>query len=245
VSAPGGAPLAVALADPLPAHAVAVVSGGLDSTTLAYWLHERSVRLTLLSFDYGQRHRKELVFARATADRLGVRHQLADLGTLGPLLAGSALTDNAVEVPDGHYTDHTMRATVVPNRNAIMLDVAVAIAVSLGADAVAYGAHAGDHAVYPDCRPEFLAAFRRLAAVANAGCLPAGFQVLAPFLGATKAAVVRLAADIGVPFAHTWSCYRGGEQHCGTCGACTERREAFTLAKVDDPTCYAPRLEVQ
>jgi 7-cyano-7-deazaguanine synthase len=237
--------LAVALTDSLPAHAVAVVSGGLDSTTLAYWLHERSVRLTLLSFDYGQRHRKELVFARTTADALGVRHHLADLGTLGPLLAGSALTDNAVEVPDGHYTDRTMRATVVPNRNAIMLDVAVALAVSLGADAVAYGAHAGDHAVYPDCRPEFLDAFRQLVVVANAGFLSAGFQVMAPFLDATKASVVRLAADLGVPFAHTWSCYRGGDQHCGTCGTCAERREAFALAEVADPTGYTARLEVE
>jgi 7-cyano-7-deazaguanine synthase len=222
----------------LPAHAVAVVSGGLDSTTLAYWLRERAVSLTLLSFDYGQRHRKELLFVRATAEVLGVRHHVADLGGVGRLLAGSALTDSVVEVPDGHYNDASMRATVVPNRNAIMLDVAVALAISIGADAVAYGTHAGDHMIYPDCRPEFLDAFRRVTAVANAGFLPPRFQVMAPFIDLTKAAIVRLAADLGVPTEGTWSCYRGGDQHCGTCGTCTERREAFVLAGVPDPTCY-------
>jgi 7-cyano-7-deazaguanine synthase len=126
----------------------------------------------------------------------------------------------------------------VPNRNALMLDVAVAVAVTAGCDAVAFGAHGGDHPVYPDCRPEFVDAFTASARLANDGFLPGRFQVLAPFLQMTKADIVRLGASYGVAFEHTWSCYRGGDQHCGRCGTCTERREAFTVAGIADPTCY-------
>jgi 7-cyano-7-deazaguanine synthase len=142
-------------------HAVVVVSGGMDSVTLAYWLHAYAGRLTMLSVDYGQRHYKELEFARAAARDLQVDHYEVDLTSVGTLLQGSALTDSAVGVPEGHYTDVSMRATVVPNRNALLLDGAVAAAVALGADVVAYGAHAGDHTIYPDCRPESLAAYQR------------------------------------------------------------------------------------
>jgi 7-cyano-7-deazaguanine synthase len=172
------------------------------------------------------------------AANLDVPHRLVDLRSLGSLLAGSALTDESVEVPDGHYTDESMRVTVVPNRNALMLDAAVALAVVGGAQAVAFGAHRGDHAVYPDCRPEFVEAFTRTAVLANAGFLPEGFTVLAPFLTWSKAQVVALGDRLGVPFERTWSCYRGGEVHCGRCGTCVERREAFTLAGVSDPTVY-------
>jgi 7-cyano-7-deazaguanine synthase len=224
---------------PRAGHAVVIISGGLDSTVLAYWLASHGTRLALLSIDYRQRHRIELEYARATAVQLGMSHQVADLSGLAALLGGSALTDSAVEVPDGHYTDASMRATVVPNRNAIMLDVAVAAAISCGADAVAYGAHAGDHAIYPDCRPEFFEAYQALAASANEGFLPPGFEVIAPFLGLSKADIVSLGAEIGVPFAATWSCYRGLDLHCGMCGTCVERREAFAVANVDDPTVYA------
>lgn len=223
---------------PRAGHAVVIISGGLDSTVLAYWLASHGTRLALLSIDYRQRHRIELEYACATAVQLGMSHQVADLSGLAALLGGSALTDSAVEVPDGHYTDASMRATVVPNRNAIMLDVAVAAAISCGADAVAYGAHAGDHAIYPDCRPEFFEAYQALAASANEGFLPPGFEVIAPFLGLSKADIVSLGAEIGVPFAATWSCYRGLDLHCGMCGTCVERREAFAVADVDDPTVY-------
>jgi 7-cyano-7-deazaguanine synthase len=215
-----------------------VLSGGLDSTTLAYWLASQGARLTLLSVDYGQRHGKELLFAARTAVALGAEHHVADLRRTGQLLGGSALTSPAVQVPDGHYTDESMRATVVPNRNALLLDLATGLAVSTGAGAVAYGAHAGDRAVYPDCRPEFVAAYQQMARTANAGFLPGGFTVLAPFIAMTKADIATLAARLGVPVGQTWSCYRGGDAHCGTCGTCTERREAFTVAGVDDPTYY-------
>jgi len=226
-------------------HAVAVVSGGLDSTTLAYWLRVHVSRLTVLSADYGQRHRKELDCAHATAVALGADFRMVDLTSAGRLLGGSALTDPGVEVPDGHYTDESMAITVVPNRNALLLDVAVGLAAAIGADTVAFGAHRGDHAVYPDCRPVFLAAYGEMARVANEGFLPADFAVLAPFMDLAKADIVVLAGRLGVPLAATWSCYRGGKAHCGRCGTCTERREAFMLAGVPDPTAYADGAEVE
>lgn len=218
--------------------AIAVVSGGLDSTTLAYLLHAEGYELHLLAFDYGQRHRKELAFAERSARRLKAAFDLIDLSNIGKFLKGSALTDD-IAVPDGHYAAPTMAITVVPNRNAIMLDIAVAVAVTAGCDAVAFGAHGGDHVIYPDCRPAFVDAFAASAQLGNEGFLADGFRVLAPFLRLGKADIVRLGASGGVPFERTWSCYAGGARHCGTCGTCTERREAFQLAGIPDPTRYA------
>lgn len=220
------------------ATAVAVVSGGLDSAVLAHHLRAEGWGLRLLSFDYGQRHAVELDRARVLAGHLGAPHDVVDLRSAGALLSGSALTDPSVAVPDGHYTDESMRATVVANRNAIFAMVAVGVAVAEGAGAVGLGIHAGDHPVYPDCRPAFVAAAERLARVANEGFVPEGFALLAPFLEWSKADIVRRGAELGVPFASTWSCYKGGDAHCGTCGTCVERREAFALAGVVDPTEY-------
>ncbi|MET8683609.1 7-cyano-7-deazaguanine synthase QueC [Streptomyces sp. NPDC004732] len=223
----------------VPRHAVVIASGGLDSTAAAYLLASQGSSVSLLSFDYGQRHRKELESAARIAALLDAAHEVVDLTSVGRLLGGSALTDTGVAVPDGHYSDESMRITVVPNRNAIMLEVAAGVAVASKADAVAFGAHAGDHFIYPDCRPEF---FEKLAAsirAGNEGFLAEGFQLVAPFLNVTKADIVETAAELQVPFELTWSCYKGGEVHCGTCGTCTERREAFALAEVPDPTAYA------
>lgn len=220
-------------------HAVVVASGGLDSTTLAYWLRAKgAARLTLLGVDYGQRHRVELSYLVGTAKALGAAYVQLDLPGLAALMAGSALTDARVVVPHGHYTDLSMRATVVPNRNALLLDLAVALAASAKADAVAFGAHAGDHPIYPDCRPGFVQAYRQMSAKATEGFVAEGFQVMAPFITMTKAEIVRLGADLGVPFTYTWSCYLGGRRHCGRCGTCVERKEAFALARVTDPTDY-------
>lgn len=207
---------------------------------MAFALRAAGWRLSLVSFDYGQRHRTELDAARAVAAVLGAPHEVIDLRSVGALLTGSALTDNCVEVPRGHYTDASMRCTVVPNRNAIMLDIATGIAVTQGADAVAFGAHGGDHTIYPDCRPEFVRTFTAMVRVANAGFISSGFRVVAPFLSLTKSEIVRIGAGLGVPFELTWSCYEGRTVHCGRCGTCVERREAFTLAEIDDPTSYAP-----
>lgn len=217
---------------------VTTLSGGLDSVTLAHLLSAEGIDLIALSFDYGQRHAKEVQFAARCADLLGAEHEIVNLRPVGALLTGSALTDASVDVPEGHYTDASMASTVVPNRNAIMLSIAVGVAVARGADAVATAVHAGDHAVYPDCRPEFIAAIEHEALVGNEGFIHEGFRVLAPFLHQTKAEIVRRGADLDVPFADTWSCYVGGPQHCGRCGTCVERREAFEQAGVVDPTQY-------
>lgn len=218
---------------------VTTLSGGLDSVTLAYALTQDGADLVALSFDYGQRHAKEIDFAARCADRLGADHHVVDLRSVGTLLAGSALTDRSVDVPEGHYTDVSMAATVVPNRNAIMLSVAVGVAVARGADAVATAVHAGDHAVYPDCRPAFIDAAEREAQIANEGFIKDSFRILAPYVDVTKGEIVRRGAALDVPFAQTWSCYLGGARHCGRCGTCVERREAFQVTGVADPTEYA------
>ena len=218
---------------------VTTLSGGLDSVTLAHQLAAEGKDLVAVSFHYGQRHAKELDAAAACAARIGAAHHIVDLRSVGALLTGSALTDSAVEVPEGHYTDETMASTVVPNRNAIMLSVAVGVAVARGASAVATAVHAGDHTIYPDCRPAFIEAIEHEARIANEGFIAEGFRVLAPFLHASKADIVRAGAALDVPFETTWSCYVGGEVHCGRCGTCVERREAFDLAGVTDPTSYA------
>ncbi len=217
-------------------RAVAIVSGGLDSVTLAYWLQGQGYDLHLLSFNYGQRHRKEIESARLCAQRLSVPHDTIDLTSLAPLLKGSSLTD-MINVPDGHYAEATMRITVVPNRNAIMLALAAGVAVAEQAPIAAFGVHGGDHFIYPDCRPAFVETFNAMLLKANEGF--SEVQVLAPFLNSTKADIVLIGYGLKVPFAETWSCYKGGMVHCGECGTCTERREAFALAGVEDPTPYA------
>jgi len=217
---------------------VTTLSGGLDSVTLAHVLADQGHDLVTLSFDYGQRHLKEIDFAARCSARLGAEHHVVDLRSVGPLLSGSALTSGDVDVPEGHYTDESMAITVVANRNAIMLSIAVGAAVSRGAVAVATAVHAGDHTIYPDCRPEFIEAIQHEARVANEGFIADGFEVRAPFLHLGKDEIVRRGAALGVPFAETWSCYVGGDRHCGRCGTCVERREAFDLAGVTDPTAY-------
>jgi 7-cyano-7-deazaguanine synthase len=218
--------------------AIAIVSGGMDSVTMAYFLKSRNYDLKLLSFDYGQRHKKELGFAHLAAKELEAEHQIVDLSSLLPLLKGSALTDPAIEVPLGHYADVTMKSTVVPNRNAIMLSVAYAWAVSAEAEVVAIGVHAGDHPIYPDCRPEFVTSFERMEVLATSGYSYAGLWLYAPFIKSTKADIARLGEMLEVPWQNTWSCYLGGKVHCGKCGTCVERKEAFLLAGVADPTLY-------
>jgi 7-cyano-7-deazaguanine synthase len=217
--------------------ALAIVSGGLDSVTLAYLLRAEGYHLHLLAFDYGQRHKKELAFAELCARRLQANFDIIDLSYLGKHLKGSALTDD-IEVPDGHYAEPTMAITVVPNRNAIMLSIAYGIAVAENAEAVAIGVHGGDHFIYPDCRPEFITAFARMQRHAVEGFGNPQLTLLAPFLNMGKDQIVSLGTALQVPYGDTWSCYKGGDKHCGTCGTCVERRMAFILAGVEDPTAY-------
>jgi 7-cyano-7-deazaguanine synthase len=214
---------------------IVVCSGGLDSVSLAHKVAAEHLLLGLLSFDYGQRHRKELDFAAACARRLGVAHQIIDISNIGALFTGSALTDD-VAVPDGHYAEETMKATVVPNRNAIMLTIAFGLAAAQKADAVGVAVHGGDHFIYPDCRPGFIDAFQTMQHQALDGY--ASVSIYAPYVDISKADIVAEGAQNRTPFAETWSCYKGGWRHCGRCGTCVERREAFHLARINDPTDY-------
>ncbi|HET6884246.1 MAG TPA: 7-cyano-7-deazaguanine synthase QueC [Pirellulales bacterium] len=213
---------------------VIVFSGGLDSTVLLHQLLAAGDEVLALSVDYGQRHRRELQHAGEIASRLGVEWQIADLRAIAPLLAGSSQTTPGMAVPHGHYAEDSMKQTVVPNRNMIMIAVAAGWAISRGCQRVAYAAHTGDHTIYPDCRPEFADALGRAISLADWHTI----ELHCPFIGMTKADIVALGARLGVDFSATWSCYEGGDAHCGQCGTCFERREAFLLAGVSDPTTY-------
>lgn len=213
---------------------ILIYSGGLDSTVLLFHLRDEGHGVKALGIDYGQRHRRELDHAQGIASDIGVPFRVADLSPLGPFLAGSSQTSD-LEVPEGHYADESMKLTVVPNRNMLMLSVAIAWAVSTKADAVAYAAHAGDHAIYPDCRPEFAKAMDEAARL----CDWSPVELFRPFIGMTKADIVRRGAELAVPFEKTWSCYKGLDAHCGKCGTCVERREAFKVSGVKDATQYA------
>jgi len=212
-----------------------VCSGGLDSVTLAYQVRAEAELGRLVSFDYGQRHKRELEFAARAAVDLGVRHVVVDLSDIARHLTGSALTDD-IDVPEGHYEEANMRTTVVPNRNAIFLTVAFAMAAAGGATRVAAAVHAGDHFIYPDCRPEFIAAFQAMQDTSLEGI--GQIDLFAPFVTWSKADIVSQGNALGVPFEQTWSCYQGGDRHCGRCGTCVERAEAFHKAGVADPTDY-------
>lgn len=216
------------------ARTALIYSGGVDSTVLLAHLLAEGREVHCLSVDYGQRHRRELEAARAICAHYGVDHRLADLRALAPLFGSNALT-GSVKVPEGHYEEESMKATVVPNRNMLLISVATAWAVSLRAESVAYGAHGGDHAIYPDCRPEFAEALDRAVRLADWHEV----RLERPFVKMDKADIVRRGAELDVPFGLTWSCYVGGERHCGKCGTCVERKEAFRLAGVADPTDYA------
>jgi len=213
---------------------VAVVSGGLDSTVLLYWLLDQGHDVRALSVNYGQRHITELAYAKKMCKRLSIVHEVADLSLISNLLGRSSQTDPLLPVPEGHYAEESMKLTVVPNRNALMLSVATAWAISMKADNVAYGAHAGDHTIYPDCRAVFASAMDVVMRIADWHEV----GLLRPFVNKTKAEIVSIGAGLSVPFECTWSCYNGRDKHCSVCGTCVERREAFRLAGVEDPTEY-------
>jgi len=217
---------------------IVIYSGGLDSTVLLADLLDQGHEVKALSVNYGQRHKRELEHAALICAKLKVEHQIADLSNIARFLGGSSQTDASVPVPHGHYEEEAMKLTVVPNRNAIMLSVAAAWAISLKYNAVAYAAHAGDHAVYPDCRSEFVEPFAQ--AIWNADWHHVAIE--RPFLKLSKADIVARGAKLGAPMELSYSCYEGGEVHCGLCGTDIERRLAFIEAGVQDPTTYANPL---
>ena len=214
---------------------VSIVSGGLDSVSMLYIQSKYKHNIHVLSFDYGQRHKKELEYARFAAYDVGALWDCIDLSSITHLIGGSSLTDN-IPVPDGHYAEENMKVTVVPNRNAIMLAIAYGVAVAEQAEAVAIAVHAGDHFIYPDCRPAFTEAFEEMQNKAIEGF--GNVQLLTPFIKYSKANIVKEGYLAGTPFNKTWSCYKGGDIHCGTCGTCVERKEAFALSGIPDPTHY-------
>lgn len=213
---------------------IVLCSGGMDSVTALYAARAEHRVLAVLSFDYGAKHNAcEIPFAAEHAAALGVRHEVITLPFVDRLFASDLLKSGG-EIPDGHYADASMRRTVVPFRNAIMLSIATGFAESVGADGLVIAAHGGDHAIYPDCRENFMQAFGDAMRLGTY----AGITLLRPFIALDKTAIAATGVRLGIDFARTWSCYRGGAVHCGTCGTCVERREAFAHAGLPDPTVY-------
>ena len=213
---------------------VIIVSGGMDSVTLLHYLMLQGKALTALSFNYGQRHSEELTCAAWQCEKLNVPHKIIDLGSIKQLLLGSSLTSPEIATPEGHYSQENMKLTVVPNRNMILLSLAIGYAISLKVGNVYYGAHAGDHAIYPDCRPEFVHAMRRVASM----CDWEPVDIVAPFQRTDKIGILREGLKLGVDYSHTITCYAGKEKACGRCGSCSERIEAFEKNNVKDPLEY-------
>ncbi len=219
--------------------ALVLLSGGLDSVTALYWAHRELTLVGALSFDYGAKHNgRELPFARFHCVALGISYEVIDLPFVDRLFA-SDLLQSGDDIPDGHYEAENMKQTVVPFRNGIMLSIAAGYAASIGAQRLVIAAHGGDHAIYPDCREDFMSA------MSTAICRGTyeEIEVTRPFINDRKEDIVVRGIALGIDYAQTWSCYKGLETHCGTCGTCVERKEAFQLAGVDDPTVYAKLSE--
>jgi len=212
---------------------VVIYSGGMDSfTVLNRALHDGK-EVYALTFDYGQRHVKEIEYASTVCKSLDVNHKVIDISAINQLLAGSSLTDD-IDIPEGHYEAESMKSTVVPNRNMILLSLAVGYAVSVGASQVYYGAHSGDHAIYPDCRPEFVMKMNDVCKIANYESV----EIFSPYLTVTKSDILTDGLKMGLKYDNTWTCYNGREKACGKCGACQERLEAFSDNNVTDPLNY-------
>jgi 7-cyano-7-deazaguanine synthase len=212
-----------------------LVSGGMDSVAALYDAHQQHIVAVALSFDYGSKHNhKEIPLAAWHCRKLRIPHRVISLDFVGQFFKSDLLKSGSA-IPDGHYEEQSMKQTVVPFRNGIMLSIAGGYAESIGANGLVIAAHAGDHAIYPDCREDFM---KSMADALRLGTY-AAVEILRPFIHRTKAQIAQRGHDLGVDFSQTWSCYKGANIHCGTCGTCVERREAFMLAGIPDPTVYA------
>ncbi len=215
-------------------NVVVLVSGGMDSVTALYDAAMKYQVIAGVSFHYGAKHNdREIPFAARHCRKLGVRHEVISLDFMNRLFRSDLLKGGG-EIPEGHYEESTMKKTVVPFRNGIMLSIVAGFAESESAQGLVIAAHAGDHAIYPDCREDFMHAMGEAIRLGTY----ARVQVIRPFIRMNKSQIARRGQELGVDFAQTWSCYRGGAIHCGRCGTCVERREAFVLAGLKDPTDY-------
>lgn len=212
---------------------VVIYSGGMDSFTLLHRARAAGHEVHALSFNYGQRHVRELECAETVCKAFGIPHKVVDMSPMASLMTGSALTD-AIDVPEGHYEEDSMKATVVPNRNMILLSLATGYAVSVEAQAVWYGAHGGDHAIYPDCRPEFVEKMDAVCRVANYEPV----RIEAPYMKLDKGQILAEGLALDLDYSQTWTCYNGREKACGVCGSCVERLEAFASHGLTDPLPY-------
>ena len=203
---------------------VVIYSGGMDSFTLLHKARAEGLSVHAVSFNYGQRHVRELDCAREVCKQLGIPHRVVDIRAMSAVMAGSALTSDDIDVPEGDYQEDSMKSTVVPNRNMILLALATGYAVTVEANAVWFGAHGGDHAIYPDCRPEFVEKM-------DAVCKVANYQpvaVKAPFMHLTKGDILAAGLQLNLDYSQTWTCYNGRDKACGRCSSCVERLQAFT-----------------
>jgi len=220
-----------------PKSSVVLLSGGLDSSVLLAKLVAEGRRVLAMGVDYGQRHSREIDSARAIAAHYNVEYRLADLRGISEFFGKNSLTDKSLRVYEGAYDEVGMKTTVVPARNLLLISLATAWAISEKCETVAYAAHGGDHAIYPDCREEFAEKLDAVVRIADWHAV----RLERPFVGMDKAEIVALGAKLDVPFSLTWSCYNGGEKHCGKCSTCVERAAAFRAAGVPDPTVYAEK----
>ncbi|MFM2477440.1 7-cyano-7-deazaguanine synthase QueC [Celerinatantimonas sp. MCCC 1A17872] len=212
---------------------VIIYSGGMDSYTVLNKALREGYDAYPLTFDYGQRHKKEIDVARQVTQSLGLEHKVIDITAINQLLQGSSLTSD-IDIPEGHYAEESMKSTVVPNRNMILLSLAIGYAVSIGASKVYYGAHSGDHAIYPDCRPEFVNKMNDVSQIANYEPV----EIVSPYLHQSKIEILKDGLAMGLDYSQTWTCYNGREKACGRCGACQERLEAFAKNGQVDPLEY-------
>ena len=214
---------------------IVLLSGGMDSVTALYDAQKKFNLIGAITFNYGSKHNKrEIPFAKLHCDRLGIRHEVVEMTFINDLFE-SALLKRGEAIPDGHYEEAIMKKTVVPFRNGIMLSIACGFAESIGADGIVIAAHSGDHAIYPDCRSNFIQAMSN----AMRWGTYANIELIAPFVNIDKTEIARIGNKMGIDYSETWSCYKGKEWHCGTCGTCVERKEAMVLAGIKDKTRYS------
>ncbi|MDA7746437.1 7-cyano-7-deazaguanine synthase QueC [Psychromonas sp.] len=218
---------------------VVIYSGGMDSYTVLHKAIEEGLTPFALTFDYGQRHVKEIEVASNVCHELGINHKVIDITAINQLIGGSSLTDSSIEVGLGHYQNANMSTTVVPNRNMILLSLAIGYAVSIEAEQVYYGAHSGDHEIYPDCRPIFVEKMNEVAAVANYEPT----KIHSPYLSSDKIGILKDGIRMGLDYSKTWTCYNGREKACGQCGSCIERLDAFAKNGLTDPIEYEEKTD--